>query len=101
MKDIGIIGSADGPTSIFVSSENENLSEDIAMINIQESPPVEKEYQTIEEKLNAKTLAENLDSGIKIMGLGMVAVFGVLTVLYIIVKIMGLFAKGKDKDEKN
>ena len=46
-------------------------------------------------------MAENLDSGIKIMGLGMVAVFGVLTVLYIIVKIMGLFAKGKEKNEKN
>ena len=97
MKDIGIIGSADGPTSVLVSSENE-----IEIINMSESPAEEKEYLTVEEKINSKTLAENLDSGIKIMGIGMIAVFGVLTILYLVIKVMGQFAKGKDdKNEKN
>jgi len=84
MNNVGIIGSADGPTAIYVAENAQEIVVD-----------------NINDRLNERTMAENLDSGIKIMGLGMVAVFGVLTVLYIIVKIMGLFAKGKDKDEKN
>ena len=94
MKDIGIIGSSDGPTAIYVDSEDMTIA--------RERPPTEKEYLTVEEKLDAKTLPENLNSGFKIMGLGMVAVFGVLTALYIVVKIMGMFAKtNKDKDSSN
>lgn len=50
--------------------------------------------------LNSRTMEENFDAGFKIMGLGMVAVFGVLTILYIAIKIMGHFAKG-DNNEKN
>ena len=44
---------------------------------------------------------ENLEAGLKIMSIGMASVFGVLTILYIAVKIMGHFAKGKKLDETN
>lgn len=82
MKDIGIIGSADGPTSIIVSESVENIEE-----------------FDLDARLDSKSIQENLDSGVKIMGIGMAAVFGVLTILYIIIKIMGAFAKGKNKDK--
>jgi len=106
MKDIGVIGSSDGPTAIFVSSKDENflksggiVPDDMIEVSVEESPAEVQEIITVEEKLEAKTLGENLDAGIKIMGLGMVAVFGVLTALYIVVKIMGIFAKtNKDKE---
>lgn len=109
MKDVGIIGSSDGPTAIFVSSKDENflksggiVPDDMIEVNKEESEIVEVQTLTVEERLEAKTLPENLNSGVKIMGLGMVAVFGVLTALYIVVKIMGIFAKtDKDKDSSN
>ena len=109
MKDIGIIGSSDGSTAVFVSSKDENFLKsggivpyDMIEVNKEESQIVEVQTLTVEEKLEAKTLGENLNSGFKIMGLGMVAVFGVLTALYIVVKIMGIFAKtNKDKDSSN
>jgi len=105
MKDIGIIGSSDGPTSIYVSSNDENFlrSGGIVIEDLQvDEDPIEGMIQevSIDEILGSKTLGENLDSGVKIMGLGMVAVFGVLTVLYLVVKIMGQFAKGKKDEEK-
>ena len=42
-----------------------------------------------------------MSAGLKIMGIGMAAVFAVLTILYVIVKIMGQFAKGKKDNEEN
>lgn len=109
MKDIGIIGSEDGPTSIYVSSTDENFFKSGGIvpendINLEdEIDNITEEIITdssIEEKLNNKTLMENLDAGLKIMGIGMVAVFIVLTILYLVVKIMGQFAKGKKDEEK-
>ena len=108
MKDIGIIGSADGPTSIYVSSNDENFlrSGGIVPESIHEEPVdevVQEEVivnKDINDILNSRTLSENLDAGIKIMGIGMIAVFGVLTALYVVVKIMGIFAK-TDKDKHN
>ena len=48
------------------------------------------------------TMEENLNAGLKIMGAGMAAVFAVLTILYLVIKIMGHFATSKeDKNEKN
>jgi len=124
MNDIGIIGSADGPTAIFVSNDDPNflqsggIIEEVETTNLEavedETIPVKLEESEvsdeiitvdINDELNNRTLAENFDAGFKIMGLGMAAVFGVLTVLYIVIKIMGQFAKNsKDKDsndEKN
>ena len=120
MKDIGIIGSADGPTSIYVSSNDENfwqsggiVPEDEEANSVQEFDISENsqneldntiEEIVVDENINAildsKTLGENLDAGVKIMGIGMVAVFGVLNILYLVVKIMGQFAKGKKDEEK-
>ena len=87
MKDIGIIGSADGPTSVYVKEENVTTEE--VIVN-----------DSLTEELNNRTLGENLDAGVKIMGIGMVAVFGVLTILYLDIKLMGVFAKTKKDDEK-
>ena len=113
MKDVGIIGSADGPTAIFVSkSDNEEafwksggiIEENDEVTELNKDEVVEEVTidASIENKLNSKTLGENFDAGFKIMGLGMVAVFGVLTMLYIVIKIMGQFAKQKDdKDSSN
>ena len=127
MKDIGIIGSSDGPTSIYVSSKSEDFWQSggiveenynvqtLAEVDIDELKAMEKDKlnNTIElvleddfnARLDSRTLGENLDSGVKIMGLGMLAVFGVLTILYIVIKIMGQFAKQKNdkdnSDEKN
>ena len=84
-----IIGSSDGPTSIYVAEKEDKVEESIVT-------------NDINDELNSRTMAENFDAGIKIMGIGMIAVFGVLTILYIVIKIMGHFAKGKeDKNEKN
>jgi len=89
IDSIGIIGSADGPTSIYVSESMDSVSESLVT-------------NDINTELNSRTMAENFDAGFKIMGIGMIAVFGVLTILYIVIKIMGQFAKGKDnKNEKN
>lgn len=89
IESIGIIGSADGSTAIYVA---ENIDKTEEVIGTDD----------INEILNSKTMAENFNSGLQIMGIGMAAVFGVLTILYIVIKIMGRFAKGKDdKDEKN
>ena len=84
MKDIGIIGSSDGPTSIYVNDTTEEV-----IIN-----------NDITKELDGRTLGENLDDGVKIMGIGMIAVFGVLTILYLVIKFMGLFAKSKNDKEK-
>lgn len=56
--------------------------------------------ETQEVRLQDKTMAENFDAGFKIMGLGMAAVFGVLLILYVVIKILGNFAKGNE-NEKN
>lgn len=89
IESIGIIGSADGPTSVYVAESVNNTEESIVTTDIN-------------DELNSRTMAENFDAGFKIMGIGMIAVFGVLTILYIVIKIMGHFAKGKDdKNEKN
>ena len=87
--NIGIISSVDGQTQIYVS-ENDNLEE--------------KTLTTVEinNKLDSMTMEENLNAGLKIMGVGMAAVFVVLTILYLVIKIMGHFATSKeDKNEKN
>lgn len=124
MKDIGIIGSADGPTSVFISSDDENFLKSGGIVEEDNTDTIgndtiqnntEKEiieenlensltFEELQAELNSRTLAENLDAGLKIMGIGMVAVFGVLTILYIVIKIMGQFAKSKkdnDSNEKN
>lgn len=124
MKDIGIIGSADGPTSVFISSDDENFLKSGGIVEEDNTDTIgndtiqnntEKEiieenlensltFEELQAELNSRTLAENLDAGLKIMGIGMVAVFGVLTILYIVIKIMGQFAKQKkdnDSNEKN
>ena len=89
INSIGIIGSADGPTSVYVAESVNNTEESIVTTDIN-------------DELNSRTIAENFDAGFKIMGIGMIAVFGVLTILYVVIKIMGQFAKGKDdKNEKN
>ena len=89
IDSIGISGSADGPTSVFVAETVETKEESLVT-------------NDINEELNSRTMAENFNAGFKIMGIGMIAVFGVLTILYIVIKIMGHFAKGKDdKNEKN
>lgn len=114
MKDIGIIGSADGPTSIYISSNDENFlrsggivpENDESEINLEVENELDNTREeiivndNINETLDSKTLSENLDAGFKIMGIGMIAVFGVLTILYLVVKIMGYFAKGKKDEEK-
>lgn len=85
-------------TGIFIIEESENaVLEDTT--NEKEETLVEN--RNLEEVLNSKTMMENLDAGLKIMGIGMASVFGVLTILYIAVKIMGYFAKGKKVDETN
>lgn len=118
MKDVGIIGSSDGPTAIFVSSEDENFfksggiiqedndveikAEDTVSQNSDEKVMKEISEMSIDDRLSSKTLSENLNAGFKIMGIGMAAVFGVLTILYFVVKIMGQFAKQKkDKESDN
>lgn len=89
IKSIGIIGSADGPTSVYISESIDKTEESLVA-------------EDINEILNSRTMTENFEAGFKIMGIGMIAVFGVLTILYIVIKIMGHFAKGKDdKNEKN
>ena len=85
INSLGIIGSADGPTAIYVSEAQESIVSD-----------------DIHRELNSRSMVENFDAGFKIMGIGMIAVFGVLTILYVVIKIMGHFARGKeDNDEKN
>ena len=85
-------------TGIFIIEESENaVLEDTT--NEKEETLVEN--RNLEEVLNSKTMMENLDAGLKIMGIGMASVFGVLTILYIAVKVMGYFAKGKKVDETN
>jgi len=118
MNDIGIIGSADGPTAIFLSSddenfllsggiidetrdENTNITEDEVSETTSDNTEEMIEYDSINDELNSRTLMENLDAGLKIMGIGMVAVFGVLTILYVVIKIMGQFAKQKNDKENN
>jgi len=119
MNDIGIIGSSDGPTAIFLSSDDpnflqsggiieedniENKYDEAAYIDEEESVDNTEEAiisNDINEVLNNRSLAENFDAGFKIMGIGMIAVFGVLTILYVVIKIMGQFAKNKDKDNSN
>ena len=84
-------------TGIFVIEETEN--DVLETTNAKEETLVED--RSLEEVLNSKTMMENLEAGMKIMGIGMASVFGVLTILYIAVKIMGQFAKGKKADETN
>ena len=114
MKDIGIIGSSDGPTSIYISSNDENFlrsggivpENDESQINLEAESDLDNTIEEvivdkdINEILDSKTFGENLEAGVKIMGIGMAAVFGVLTILYLVVKIMGHFAKGKKDEEK-
>jgi len=42
----------------------------------------------------------NFESGFKIMGLGMAAVFGVLAILYVVIKILGLLARVEIKKDE-
>ena len=111
MKDIGIIGSADGPTAVYVSSDSPEFwksggiveeNDIVETVNIEDGTEEILVDKDINLELDNRTLGENLDSGIKIMGLGMAAVFGVLTILYVVIKIMGQFAKqNKDKENNN
>lgn len=56
----------------------------------------------INEKLDSMTMEENFNAGLKIMGVGMAAVFIVLAILYFVIKIMGHFAVSKEgNNEKN
>lgn len=43
----------------------------------------------------------NFESGFKVMGIGMVAVFGVLAILYIVIKFLGLLARVEIKKDDN
>ena len=42
----------------------------------------------------------NFQSGFQIMGLGMAAVFGVLAILYVVIKVLGLLARIEIKKEE-
>lgn len=85
-------------TGIYIIDENEEEKlETVDDKTLEESLADDR----FEERLNNKTMAENMDAGLKIMGIGMATVFLVLTILYVIVKIMGQFIKGKKDDEKN
>ena len=84
-------------TGIYLIDETENGA--LEATNEKEETLVED--RSLEEVLNSKTMMENLEAGVKIMSIGMASVFGVLTILYIAVKIMGHFAKGKKADETN
>lgn len=56
----------------------------------------------INEKLDSMTMEENFNAGLKIMGVGMAAVFIVLAILYFVIKIMWHFAVSKEgNNEKN
>lgn len=89
IESVGVISSADGPTQIYVS-KNDGENEVLTMAEINN------------DKLNSMTMEENLSAGLKIMGVGMLAVFLVLTILYVVIKMMGHFASSKeDKNEKN
>lgn len=90
---IYIIDEEDSVNDVSEEGLNDN-SEDISEESLIEG-------MTLEERLNSKTMAENMDAGLKIMGIGMATVFLVLTILYVIVKIMGQFVKGKKDNEKN
>lgn len=85
-------------TGIYIIDENEEEKLETADDKTLEESLTDDRF---EERLNNKTMAENMDAGLKIMGIGMVTVFLVLTILYVIVKIMGQFIKGKKDDEKN
>ena len=84
-------------TGIYLIEETDNAV--LEETNQKEETLVED--RSLEEVLNSKTMMENLEAGVKIMSIGMASVFGVLTILYIAVKIMGHFAKGKKLDETN
>ena len=84
-------------TGIYIIEETDNNV--LEGTNQREETLVED--RSLEEVLNSKTMMENLEAGVKIMSIGMASVFGVLTILYIAVKIMGHFAKGKKLDETN
>ena len=84
-------------TGIYIIEETDNTV--LEETNQKEETLVED--RSLEDILSSKTLMENLEAGLKIMSIGMASVFGVLTILYIAVKIMGHFAKGKKLDETN
>lgn len=92
----------DYPKAVFTSSEDEDFFKSGGIIEENELDKTALEDAQVlvnSETLPDKTLGENLKDGFKIMGFGMIAVFGVLTILYIIIKIMGQFV-GKN-NEKN
>lgn len=83
MNSNDIIGTSDEVTVVSVSQGSESV----------------KTSEEIYNELDSKTVSENFDAGFKIMGIGMAAVFGVLFILYVIIKIMGKFAKNDKKEE--
>ena len=84
-------------TGIYIIEETDNA----VLEETTQREEILVEDRSLEEVLNSKTMMENLEAGVKIMGVGMASVFGVLTILYVAVKIMGHFAKGKKLDETN
>lgn len=116
MKDLKVIDPDNPPKAVFLSSDDEDFLQSGGIIEdddtvdiklLEDNEAKSTEVANIEQivvdnkELDNKTLAENLDSGLKIMGIGMAAVFGVLTILYVVIKIMGQFAKKKNDKENN
>lgn len=82
------------------------MENSINLINMEdETNDITNENLTIydiNEKLDSMTMEENFSAGLKIMGVGMAAVFIVLAILYFVIKIMGHFAMSKEgNNEKN
>lgn len=82
------------------------MENSINLINVEdETNHITNEDLTIydiNEKLDSMTMEENFNAGLKIMGVGMAAVFIVLAILYFVIKIMGHFAVSKEgNNEKN
>ncbi len=94
-SSVGIIDSADAPTSVYISDGNKEID------GLENKTEKEVSAGSIDDSLNSKSMSENMSAGLKIMGIGMAAVFAVLTILYVVVKIMGQFAKGKKDNEEN
>lgn len=79
-----------------------SLEDDAMDVSVQGSSNDTTTVYDINEKLDSMTMEENFNAGLKIMGVGMAAVFLVLAILYLVIKIMGHFAVSKEgNNEKN
>ncbi len=111
MKDLKEIDPNNPPKAVFLPSDDEDFLQSGGIIEDDETADIESEEadtikNTEEIEIDSKeqgnkTLAENLDSGLKIMGIGMAAVFAALTILYVVIKFMGQLARRKSDKESN